>query len=465
MNNIIKNRGQILSYGDVKSKRIVLDITERTLFSLNAYHRIKSIMHLEGDLLHIGVKCWDISKKRNIYLIGAGKACNAMAMAVDEILGDRLTKGIAIVKVSEKSDVFYKTEVYVGGHPLPNEEGLRASKEILTLVDQSGKDDLYIVVISGGSSALMSYPIEGITLKEEAETTDILLKSGASILEINAIRRHISQMNGGMLAKRIKAVGAELIGIGISDSVGNPPTDNIAIPTTNYKGTPIGPDLTTLEDARRVIRDYDLANRLPLSVINYLNRCGSKGETPKSFSDNTYYLLNTLPDSCTYAKRIAEEIGISVVILTTFLEGESRDAGQFLASLAREIQTYHQPISPPCIVLCSGETTTRISDNNLIKGHGGPSQELVASFAIAAEKVPGVCILSIDTEGTDGTTDAAGGIADSKTYSYAYEKRVDLYSALRGHATYEALRPLEALVMTGNTGTNLCDLNIMYVPR
>lgn len=142
-----------------------------------------------------------------------------MAMAVDEILGDHLTRGIAIVKIKEDTDVFRKTDVYVGGHPLPNEEGLRACKEIIKLVDSANEDDLFIVVISGGSSALMSCPIEGITLQDEIDTTDVMLKSGAGIYEINAIRRHISAMNGGMLAKRIRERGAELIGFGISDAV------------------------------------------------------------------------------------------------------------------------------------------------------------------------------------------------------------------------------------------------------
>ena len=224
MSQKIRNRADILSHGDVKSREIVLDITEKTLQRLDSYQRIKSIMHMEGDILHIGTKSWDLSKKKNVYLLGAGKACNHMAMAVDEVLGDHLTRGIAIVKISEPTDVFRKTEVYVGGHPLPNEEGLRACHKILDIVDNAGPDDLFIVVISGGSSALMSCPIEGLTLQDEIDVTDVMLKSGANIFEINAIRRHISQMNGGMLAKRIEARGSELIGFGISDAVASPAT-------------------------------------------------------------------------------------------------------------------------------------------------------------------------------------------------------------------------------------------------
>lgn len=461
----IRNRDQILSHGDVESRRTVLDITEKTLQRLDSKERIKSIMHLDGDILHIGIKSWDLSKKRNIYLLGAGKACNHMAMAVDEVLGDRLTRGIAIVKIAEETDVFNKTEVYVGGHPLPNEEGYRACKIILDIVDNAGPDDLFIVVISGGSSALMSCPIDGVSLEDEIAVTDVMLKSGANIYEINAIRRHISQFNGGMLAKRIEARGAELIGFGISDAVGSPPTGDIGIPYAKYKSTPMGPDMTTLDDARRVIRDYNVEDRLPKNVVDYLMNVGPEGETPKAFPNNTYYLVNTLPDSCIYAKEVTEEMGIPALILTSFLEGESRDVGTVLASIAREIQAYGNPISAPCVLLASGEATTKILDNKTITGHGGPSQEETLSFALSAGKAKGICLLSIDSEGTDGTTPVAGGITDSTSYQTAINKNIDIHAALRGHACYEALLQIEDTVFTGNTGTNLCDFNVMYVPK
>lgn len=163
----IRNADEILSGGDRSSRRIVLEIADRTLDRLDSYRRMRDIMRMEGSVLHIGNRAWDLSKKRNVYLFGAGKACNHMAMAVDHVLGERLTKGIAIVKVLEETDRFNKTEVFIGGHPLPNEEGHRASRKIIEIVDQSGPDDLFICVISGGSSALMSCPIDGISLQDE----------------------------------------------------------------------------------------------------------------------------------------------------------------------------------------------------------------------------------------------------------------------------------------------------------
>lgn len=461
----IRNAEQVLSHGHAASREVVLQIADRTLARLDSYKRIRSIARMEGSVLHIGTRPWDLSKKRNVYLFGAGKACNHMAMALDEILGDYLTKGMAIVKIAEETDVFRKTEVFVGGHPLPNEEGHRASKVMIDLIQKSGPEDLFIVVISGGSSALMSCPIEGITLQDEIDTTDILLKSGAGIYEINAVRRHISALNGGMLAKRIQDIGAELIGFGISDAVGSPATGDISVPYAAYKSTPIGPDPTTLDDARATIINYDLADRLPRSVVDYLMNAGPECETPKAFPNNTYFLLNTLPDSCIYAKQICKEMGIPALIVSSFLEGESRHAGTFFASMAREIQTYGNPIKAPCVLLSSGEVTTLIPDNSLIKGHGGPGLEMAAGFAIAAAKTQGACLLSIDTEGTDGTTKVAGGITDSTSFQAASDKGISLFRVLREHSCFEALDAIGDVVFTGNTGTNLCDLNIMYVPE
>lgn len=465
MNRKIKNQNQLLTSGDSESRRIVLDVAERILQKLDAYRRIRSVMSVRDDVLAIGNRRWKLSTKRHIYLIGAGKACNAMARAVEESLGDWLTDGVAIVKIREPTDnALRRTRLYVGGHPLPNQSGLEASREILELIGTSNQDDLFVCVMSGGSSALMSYPREGISLKDEMDATDVLLKSGASIQEINAIRRHISRMNGGQMAKRISDKGAELIGFNISDSVSNPPTGDITTPWADFQATPMGPDHTTLDDAKQVIRKYGLQDRLPESVISFFNRCTAADETPKAFPQNTYYQINTLPDSCVYGEQAAAELGLPCTVLTTFLDGEAKDTGSVMASVAREIQRYRRPIAPPCLVLSAGEMVTTIIDNGTIKGHGGPSQEMTLSFAMHAATAPGACLLSIDSEGTDGTTDAAGGITDSAGAAAASALGVDIAAALRDHASYEALRAMNSLVMTGNTGTNVCDINILFVP-
>lgn len=460
----IRNREQLVSVGAAESRAIVLDIAEEVLGELDAYRRIRRILNLDGHVLQVGTRTWDLRKKRHVYLVGAGKACNAMALAVDHTLGDRLKRGIAVVKTEEDSDDFHRTEVHVGGHPLPSPSGLAASRRILELVDEASAEDLFIAVISGGSSALMNCPVDGISLADEIHATDVLLKSGANIYEINAVRRHISQTNGGRLAQRIAARGAELIGIAISDGIGNPPTGDISVPYERYASTPIGPDRTTLKDARRTMTAYRLRDRLPSSVVSYLDEAGPGLETPKAFPDNTYFLINTVADSCRYAKAAVENRGLNAYVLTSFLDGESRDAGTFFASIAREMQMCGGPFQRPAMIISSGETVTTIVDDVDIEGHGGPGHELTAGFAIAAAGLANTCMLSIDSEGTDGTTLAAGGITDSTTLARAKSAGIDLHAALRGHATHEALSAVGDVVVTGNTGTNVCDINLLYVP-
>lgn len=461
----IKNHDALVLIGDRASRELVLGIVDDALNEVDGYRRISGIVRVEGDTLHVGNRRWDLSAKQNVYLIGAGKACNAMAMAIDHALGERLTRGIAVVKIAEDTDEFSeRTEVYVGGHPFPNQAGYEATQRVLDLVDGAGPDDLFIVVVSGGSSALLNAPIEPITVEDEAITTEVLLTSGLGIYEVNAVRRHISRTNGGRLAERIRARGAELIGIGISDAVGKPPTGDIGEPDPNYASTPIGPDLTTLDDARAAIDGHGLRDRLPTSVTHFLDTAGPEQETPKAFPENTYFVINTLPDLAEAAATAAEARGVTAHVLTTFLEGESRDAGTFMASLAREVQTNGRPFRAPCVIVSGGETVTHIRPGTEITGHGGPSQELALSFALSAAAVPGACMYGMDSEGTDGTSSAAGGITDSTSAARAAAAGVDILAHLRGHASFEALEAMGDVVMTGNTGTNLCDLNVLYVP-
>jgi glycerate-2-kinase len=460
----IRNKDELLANGVVDSRRIVLEVTEQVLKKLDAYERLKAFVHLEGDLLHIGNYQWDLAQKRHIYVFCAGKAANHMAMAMDGILGQRLTKGVAIVKIVEETDHYANTEVFVGGHPLPNYEGVRGCRRMLEIVDRADQDDLFIVCISGGSTALMGYPVDGITLEEKMAATDTMLKSNIRVMDINVIRGHLSQMNRGRLGQRIEKRGAEMIGLNIWDALDWPPIKDYGEPVV-IRGTPIGPDYSTFADAQRIIIEHGLLGRLPKSVESYIFNGTEAQETPKSIARATYFMLNILSDSCRYAAEIASDMGINHMILTTSLEGESKDAGIILAGIAKEVQRFHQPIVPPCMIFSAGETSTRILDNEEVKGHGGPSQELAAGFAIVARETPGACMLSIDTEGTDGTTMMAGGITDSETYHQAVARGIDLQEALRGHSTYEALSELGCCVFTGNTGTNLCDFNVFYIPE
>ena len=253
----IKNRGRLLSAGDVKVRRPILEIIESTLQHMDIYHTIKGSLIKDKNILRLGTYQWDLSKCRNVYVVGAGKAANAMAKAVEEILEDSIQDGIVIVKQLEPGDKLSKIELVEGGHPLPNKEGFLATKRILRMVEQGTPDDICIGLISGGSSALMSCPIPGITLEDEIALTGELLRCGARIIEINAVRRHISVVNGGQLAQAIQEKGAEMINLIISDSVGSAPTTN-PLNRVKFFGTPVAPDATTVQAARDVLKKCDL---------------------------------------------------------------------------------------------------------------------------------------------------------------------------------------------------------------
>lgn len=463
MYKIIKNASKLLSAGDQESRKIVLDILDETLYRLDSYHLIKRMVKVEGHIMTIGKRSWDLSTKKNIYLIGAGKAANAMARAFDEILGDRLTDGIAVVKIREPQDDDIKhVRIYTGGHPLPNQSGFLAALKVLELVDKATADDLFIGAMSGGNSSLMSCPMEDMTLQEEMQTRDVMLKSGANVIEVNAVCRHVSRVNGGHLAKRIEAKGAEMISFLIMDAIGFPPT--IDPSESQYFGaTSMGPDITTLADAKAAIKNYNVEDKLPQCVVDFFNNCTEENETPKTLQRWTPYIINTLPDASLIAKAEAEKRGFPAIVLTNYLSGEAREAGTFLANIAQEIQVSGQPIAAPCVIVATGEVSTKISPKEKI-GLGGPGQELTTSFAIMAANTKGVCLASVDTEGTDGPTMAAGGLTDSSTLAESERISIDLYKALRCHNTYDALNALNCKIVTGNTGTNLCDLHIMYVP-
>jgi len=456
----IKNRERLLSTGDITTRKVVLEIIEKSLQALDSYHVIYDLLSLDGNILRVGNFQWNLGSKRRLFVIGAGKACSSMAKAVEEKLGTFISKGLVIVKQLEIGDDLQRIELVAGGHPLPNEDGLQASKRILDIVEQTTPDDLLICLISGGSSALMNCPVSGITLENEIKLTEELLNSGARIMEINAVRRHISATNGGRLAQKIEAKGTEMINLIISDGVGARPTSEPGQPVKFY-GTPVAPDNTTLQDARDVLKRYDLLSRIPPSVVEFLECDDPIRETPKALGDQIHHFVIQRPaDACEVAKRAAYELGNSVMILTTLLEGDSMQAGTFLACVAKEVALNRRPISPPCVLIAGGETTTKV---DAASGLGGPSQELALGFALEINNLSGFGIASIDTDGTDGPTEIAGGVVDCTTVERARLKGLNVYERLMLHDSSTVFRVLGDEVITGNTGTNVCDLNVIYI--
>ena len=459
---IIKNKSEILSHGNYEARRIACEILEDSLKAVNSYNLVKDVVRCLNQELSIGYLKFHLSTIRNIYVVGAGKAALGMAQALDEILGDKITEGIVIVKRGQKRGYkLSKIEIVEGGHPIPDESGYYGAQRILDIAQRVKEGDLVIGVITGGSSALMCHPVEPMTLEDEKEITDLLLKSGANIFEINAVRRHISATNGGRLAQKILKNGAKLVTLMIADITENTLIIDKYKPREWY-GTPLCPDSTTFEDAIHALRKYNLWDKIPERVKNYLENANRDMETPKTFEGMEAYtfVLANIGNLCEAAKNKAKRMGLNSMILTTSLEGESKEAGRVLGCIVKEIRTMHRPISPPCAVICGGETTVTIEDEH---GEGGPSQELALGFALEISEQEGIVGLTFDTDGTDGFSDAAGGIVDGMTVSRAKKMGLDIFDYLRRHDSTTLLKKLGDAIFSYPTNTNVCDINIFVV--
>ncbi|MFR2965823.1 MAG: DUF4147 domain-containing protein [Anaerovoracaceae bacterium] len=251
-----------------------------------------------------------------------------------------------------------------------------------------------------GCSALMGYPVEGVSLDDLKEATDVMLKNSMWVMDINDIRGHLSRMSRGRLGQRIK--GAKIFCFEIWDAVGLDDITNYTEPVP-IMGTPVGYDTITFDDIREIIKKYNIEDKLPKSVANYLMNSGPEEETPQEMTNDVdYYVTNTLPDSCKHAMDAAKEMGVEAHVLTTYASGESKDFGNFMATLAKEIQMTGRPFKAPCLIFSAGETTTAIGAQDEITGHGGPSQELWLLLPAADEiGLENCCMLSMDSEGTD----------------------------------------------------------------
>ena len=443
---------------------MALEIAEYTLQQLNVEGLIREVVRCRGDTLHIGDFRWKLGDGRRLFVVGAGKAANAMARALEAELGDRIDAGVVIAKRRDDADDALKiVEVLTGGHPIPDMAGWAGTQQILSMVDRARSGDLFIGLISGGSSALMVCPAYGITLDDEATVTRMLLHRGARVNEINAVRRHISATNGGRLAESVAGSGAVMVNLIIHDVVadGQEADPRHAV---EYRGTPVGADPTTLDDARRVLKAYNLWDIAPVAVIDYLADHRPERETPKRLGRGRgiyNYVLQTPATAALHAQTAADRLGIPHLVLTTALQGESREAGYFLGSIATEIRSRKRPIAPPCALVAVGETTTFIPSG--VSGSGGPSQELALGFSLEVAGCTGCSIVALDTDGTDGPTEFAGAVADSVSVSRASALGIDIRLHLARHASSAALQALDDAIITGNTGTNVCHLNVVTV--
>lgn len=390
-----------------------------------------------------------------LLVVGAGKAAGPMAAAVEQVLGERLSAGVVVTKYQHHTPL-RKIRLLEAGHPVPDANGLAASREIADLLETAGENDVVICLLSGGGSALLPAPTEDISLQEKMAFTDLLLASGASVDETNTVRKHLSEFKGGGLAQ--KAAPARLINLILSDVVGDP-LDAIA-------SGPTVPDTSTFTDALSILGKYQLAEKVPASILMHLQKgeAGEIPETPKPGSpifDHTYnVLVGNNRMAVDAAADVARQLGYQAHIVSTTLAGEARQVAAEHGAMARKVITTGKPIPAPACLISAGETTVTLTEGH---GKGGRNQEFALAAALQIEDLPGLSLLSAGTDGTDGPTDAAGAIVDGTSIRRAKAAGLNANRYLENHDAYTFFKRLDDLLITGPTNTNVMDLNILLI--
>ncbi len=375
-----------------------------------------------------------------IVLAAIGKAAWRMAKAAAEALGSRLDGGVAVTKYGHSMGDIQGIEIREAGHPFPDENTLAGTAKILEGVKGLSEKDTVLFLVSGGGSALFEKPKDGVGLNDLISVTDQLLACGADIVEINMIRKRLSAVKGGRFAHFVAP--AHVFAIVLSDVLGDR-LDSIA-------SGPAHPDGSTVREAMRIVEKYSLSMRPGL--LDAL-----KEETPKTLDNVTTIIAGSVTALCSAAEKAVRELGYVPLLLTTTLSCEARDAGAFLASVAREIRSSGNPLKPPCAILLGGETVVHLKG----KGMGGRNQELALAAAAGIRGLADTAVISVGSDGTDGPTDAAGGLVDGETVPAISGLGLDLEKILADNDSYHGLDACGCLVRTGPTGTNVNDLTIL----
>jgi hydroxypyruvate reductase len=414
---------------------------------------IRRHVRREGNTLLVDGVAYDLTAFRRIEVAGAGKASGPMARAIEVLLGDRLAGGVVVVKDGHAVPT-RRVQLREATHPLPDARGVAATADLLARVSPLGSEDLLVLLLSGGGSALLECPAAGLALDDLQSTTDLLLRSGASIGELNAVRKHLSAVKGGGLARA--AAPATVLALVLSDVVGSP-LDVIA-------SGPAAPDPTTFADAGAVLARYGLWEAVPPAAAAHLRfgAAGARPDTPKPgdpvFARVRHVVVGDNAQAAEAAVERARSLGLHALLLSTFVEGEAREVGRVLAALARELAAYARPLPRPACLVLGGETTVTVRGQGL----GGRNQEVALGAVNALAGLPDVLVLSAATDGGDGPTEAAGAWADGTSLARATALDLHPDGFLAANDAYHFFAPLGDLLQTGPTLTNVNDLMFVY---
>jgi glycerate 2-kinase len=451
----IKNRKELIENGETahirECRKTAVDCIEYTINAVEPKQLLERNVKVEHGCLQIDGCSFELSKFKHIYVIGGGKASGRMALAIEDIMGSYLTAGIVNIPygTTQKTSIIKLNQA---SHPIPDEASVKGTLRMMEIAEQAQKNDLIISVISGGGSSLMSLPTEAVTLSDKKAVTDLLLKSGASITEINIVRKHLSAFKGGWLAK--KAFPATVLNLILSDVIGDP-LDAIA-------SGPTVPDPSTFKQAKAVIEKYKLSSRIPESAQTVLSK-GERGllkETPKpkdpAFSKVYNKIIGNNKTATLAAVDCLNSKGLNTLLMAKKIVGEARIVGGSIANFtncAFDLECVPKPLG----VILGGEATVTVRG----KGLGGRNMELALSAALNLKADKECVVASFGTDGIDGPTDAAGAIVDNYTLKRAKELGVNALSFLDSNDSYTFFSGLKDLVFTRATGTNVNDVSIV----
>nr|MDO8133112.1 glycerate kinase [Candidatus Njordarchaeum guaymaensis] len=462
--HLLKNFDELLrkvtNEVDKEARMIALTLLEEAVRAADPRIAIRNHVKLskDGETLKVDEAKFNLKTSDQVYVVGGGKASGAMAEEVEKLLGENVSGGCVSILSGTRNMFHIKSvELRESSHPIPGNENVEATKRILTITDKATPKDTILCLFSGGGSALFSLPLPSVKLEDFQEVVRQLLKRGATINELNAVRKHLSQVSGGRLAERLASKGCTVIVLVISDVVGDP-LDVVA-------GGPTAPDTTTFKEAIEVLKRYGLWIDTPESVKQHMLRglSGQVPETPKPeskiFNHIHNFIIGSCRQACYAAHSKARELKLNSIVLSTMVEGEARQVGKVTAGIAKELAKYNSPIKRPAAMIMGGETTVTVRG----EGKGGRNQELALSASKSIEGLSGIAIASMGTDGVDGPTDAAGAIVDGSTVTHARAKNMNVDEYLARNDSNTFFKSLgDGLIMTGSTGTNVNDI-ILFV--
>lgn len=424
----------------MQTKELLKELFHAGLEAVNPKNLIKQHCRLEGSVLHIHEDTYDLLAYERIFILGSGKASLSMAEALEELIGEYVHSGLVVAPVCKKT--LTKVECLVSDHPIPTERSIQGAQALIEKMSTFHSNDLYIYLLSGGSSSLIEQPVDGVTLDDLRKTTDLMLKSALKISEINAVRKHLSSIKGGRLGEDSKAKGVVLT---ISDVIGD---DLYSIGSA-----PLYADTSTYEEVLETLNAYEILNQMPSSVQKVLKEGINhiRLETPKTPSPHIkHYLIGTniLARQAVYKK--AMEMGLEAKVIAEDIDSDVTFASQMMLDLALS--------SKERVIIFGGETTVKVVG----KGKGGRNQHCVLNMLkLTQEKGIEISFLSAGTDGIDGNSDAAGAYIDRTSFDQAQTEGLDVSTYLKENDSYHFFKRLKSLVMTGPTGTNVMDIAIL----